>query len=131
MASGGSHPLSSPAGRRGCRTAPRHNLGADGEPSIYGKVTADPWDDDNDQKTPALQDSNSTPLDITMNPTPTDKDTSLKSIEADLDRSIEEFDKNKEAEERAKAAEQLENSEDDPAPLSDYKRAEAIKKGAI
>jgi hypothetical protein len=70
-------------------------------------------------------------LDIAMNPTPTDKDASLKSVEADLDRSIEEFDKNKEAEERAKAAEQLENSEDDPAPLSDYKRAEAIKKGAI
>ncbi len=66
-----------------------------------------------------------------MNPTPADKDASLKSVEADLDRSIEEFDKNKEAEERAKAAEQLENSEDDTAPLSDYKRAEAIKKGAI
>jgi hypothetical protein len=43
---------------------PRHNLGADADPSIYGKVTSDPWNDDNDKKTPALQDSNSNPLDI-------------------------------------------------------------------
>ncbi|MDB5879547.1 MAG: hypothetical protein JWQ41_2961 [Variovorax sp.] len=60
-----------------------------------------------------------------------DKDTSLKSLEAELDRSIEELDEKKEAEERAEAARQLAESKDDPAPLSDYKKAEAIKKDAV
>ena len=59
------------------------------------------------------------------------KDTSLKSLEAELDRSIEKLDEKKEAEERAEAAKQLEESKDDPTPLSDYKKAEAIKKGAV
>ncbi|MGJ7578877.1 hypothetical protein ACSFA3_01700 [Variovorax sp. RHLX14] len=59
------------------------------------------------------------------------KDPSLKSIEAELDRSIEKLDEKKEAEERAQAAEQLAESKDDPAPLSDYKKAEAIRKGAV
>ena len=64
-----------------------------------------------------------------------DKDTSLKSLEAELDRSIEKLDEEKaqkkEAEERAEAARQLADSKDDPAPLSDYKKAEAIKKDAV
>ena len=60
-----------------------------------------------------------------------DKDTSLKSLEAELDRSIEKLDEKKEAEERAEAARQLADSKDDPAPLSDYKKAEAIKKDAV
>ena len=59
------------------------------------------------------------------------KDTSLKSLEAELDRSIEKLDEKKEAEERAEAAKQLEESKDDPAPLSNYKKAEAIKKDAV
>lgn len=59
------------------------------------------------------------------------KDTSLKSLEAELDRSIQKLDEKKEAEERAEAAKQLEESKDDPAPLSNYKKAEAIKKDAV
>ena len=59
------------------------------------------------------------------------KDASLKSLEAELDRSIEKLDEKKEAEERAEAAKQLEESKDDPAPLSNYKKAEAIKKDAV
>ena len=59
------------------------------------------------------------------------KDASLKSLEAELDRSIEKLDEKKEAEERAEAAKQFEESKDDPAPLSNYKKAEAIKKDAV
>jgi hypothetical protein len=58
-------------------------------------------------------------------------DPALKSIEADLDRKLEKLDEVKKAEEREEAAEQLAESKDDPTPLSDYKKAEAIKKGAI
>lgn len=60
-----------------------------------------------------------------------DNKASLKSLEAELDRSIEKLDEKKDAEERAEAARQLEESKDDPTPLSDYKKAEAIKKGAV
>lgn len=68
---------------------------------------------------------------MTASTSTSDKDTSLKSLEAELDRSIEKLDEKKEAKERAEAAKQLAESKDDPTPLSDYKKAEAIKKGAI
>lgn len=66
-----------------------------------------------------------------MTESTSNKDASLKSLEAELDRSIDKLDEKKEAEERAEAAKQLEESKDDPAPLSDYKKAEAIRKGAV
>ncbi len=61
----------------------------------------------------------------------TPKDPAMKSLEADLDRKLDKLEKVEEAEEREEAAKQLDESKDDPAPLSDYKKAEAIRKGAI
>ncbi len=61
----------------------------------------------------------------------TPKDPALKSLEADLDRKLDTLEKVEKDEEREQAAKQLDESKDDPTPLSDYKKAEAIKKGAV
>lgn len=59
-----------------------------------------------------------------------DYEARLKALEAEIDRSIGQLDQLEEDAERAKARKQLKESTEDPAPLSDYKRAEAIKRDA-
>ena len=63
-------------------------------------------------------------------PSSPDYEASLRSLEQELDRSIAQLDQQNEREAKAKAEAQLSDSADDPATLSDYKRAEAIKHGA-
>jgi hypothetical protein len=60
-------------------------------------------------------------------PASPDYETSLHALEGEIDRAIAAMDRQDKAEDRSEADRQVAQSEDDPAPLSNYKRAEAIK----
>jgi len=60
-------------------------------------------------------------------PASPDYESSMHALEGELDRAIAALDQQDKAEDRADANRQLAEAEDDPAPLSNYKRAEAIK----
>ncbi|RZL42471.1 MAG: hypothetical protein EOP72_05590 [Variovorax sp.] len=60
-------------------------------------------------------------------PASPDYEASLAALEGEIDRASARLDRQDEAKDQAQAERQLAESEDDPAPLSNYKRAEAIK----
>lgn len=60
-------------------------------------------------------------------PASPDYEASLQALESEIDRATAALDRQDEAQDRAEAGRLRAESEEDPAPLSNYKRAEAIK----
>ncbi len=63
-------------------------------------------------------------------PASPDYEARLAALEGDIDRAIASMDRQDEAQDQVRAKREAAASEDDPAPLSNYKRAEAIKHDA-
>jgi hypothetical protein len=63
-------------------------------------------------------------------PASPDYEASLATLEAEIDRASATLDRQDEAKDQVQADRQRAESEEDPAPLSNYKRAEVIKQNS-
>jgi len=63
-------------------------------------------------------------------PASPDYESALAALEGEIDRASATLDRQDETKDQVQADRQLAESEEDPAPLSNYKRAEAIKQNS-